>query len=116
MPFRHVSRLTLHIATYPKSDHRQSIFPLRFTSSGKIRKQPIQEGRSEVGPKAYPLRSERCESAAGGLFQHPILLPARGEDRLHLLRALIDGLIPCEAGLLREPSHSLNQLIHLRIQ
>jgi hypothetical protein len=51
---------------------------------------------------------------AGGLFQHPMLLPARGQDRLHILWQLIDRLIPREASLLREPRHRLNQLIDLR--
>ena len=44
---------------------------------------------------------------------HVFLLPARRQDRLHLCRLLIDRLIPREAGLLREPSHGLNQLIDL---
>ena len=46
-------------------------------------KKSVQQGRSEEGPEAYPLGyvedPERCENAAGGLFQHPakthILLP-----------------------------------------
>ena len=45
-----------------------------------------------------------------------MLLPARGEDRLHGLRLLIDRLIPREASLLGEPGHRLNQLIHLRAE
>ena len=44
------------------------------------------------------------------------LLPACGEDRLHVLWPLIDRLIPCEAGLLGEPGHRLNQLIDLRAE
>ena len=46
----------------------------------------------------------------------PLLLPAESEDRLHILRPLIDGLIPTEAGLLREGGLRLNQLIDLGIQ
>lgn len=45
-----------------------------------------------------------------------MLLPARGQDRLHILRPLIDRLIPRKAGLLREPRHRLNQLIDLRAE
>ena len=42
------------------------------------------------------------------------LLPARGQDGLHILRLLIDPLIPREAGPCSEPGHRLDQLIHLR--
>lgn len=45
-----------------------------------------------------------------------LLLPARRQDRLHLLTLLIDSRIPCEAGLLGEPRHYLNQLSPLRAQ
>jgi len=45
-----------------------------------------------------------------------MLLPARGQNGLHLLGPLIDRLIPREPGLGREPGHGLNQLIHLRIE
>lgn len=44
------------------------------------------------------------------------LLPARGQNRLHILRLLIDRLIPREAGLLGEARHRLDQLIDLRAQ
>ncbi len=43
-------------------------------------------------------------------------LPARGQNRLHLLRLLIDRLIPGEACLSSEPSHRLDQLIDLRAE
>lgn len=43
-------------------------------------------------------------------------MPVRGEDRLHLLRSLIDGLVPRQARLLAERGHGLDQLIDLRIQ
>ena len=46
----------------------------------------------------------------------PLLLPARSEDGLHSLRLLLNGLIPAEAGLLREGGHRLNQLIDLASQ
>ena len=42
-----------------------------------------------------------------------MLLPAGCEDVLHLLRLLIDRLIPVETGLLAERRHGLDQLIHL---
>ena len=42
-------------------------------------------------------------------------MPTGGQDRLHLLRALIDGLVPREAGLLAERGHRLDQLIDLGI-
>ena len=44
------------------------------------------------------------------------LLPAYGEDGLHILRTLIDRLIPREASLCREPGHRLDQLIDLRAE
>ena len=43
-------------------------------------------------------------------------LPARSQDRLHVLRPLIDRLIPREASLCSEPRHRLNQLIDLRAE
>ena len=58
----------------------------------------------------------RCENVAGGLFQHPMLLPARGQDGLYILRLLINRLVPREAGLLSEPCHRLNQLIDLGVK
>lgn len=42
-----------------------------------------------------------------------VLLPAGRQDTLHLLRLLIDRLIPRKAGLLTERGHGLNQLIDL---
>ena len=47
---------------------------------------------------------------------HIPLLPAGGKDRLHILRLLIDGLIPGEPGLGAEGGHGLNELIHLGIE
>jgi hypothetical protein len=44
------------------------------------------------------------------------LLPACGQNCLHLLWLLIDGLIPGEAGLCGETRHCLDQLIDLRAQ
>jgi hypothetical protein len=44
------------------------------------------------------------------------LLPVRRQDGLDLLRLLIDHLIPSQAGLLREGSPRLNELIHLRVE
>ena len=43
-------------------------------------------------------------------------LPAGSKDGLHILRLLIDGLIPAEAGLLRESCHRLDKLVDLGIQ
>ena len=43
-------------------------------------------------------------------------LPAPGQHRLHVLRPLIDGLIPAKTRLLREARHRLDQLLHLGIE
>lgn len=45
-----------------------------------------------------------------------MLLPADSQDRLHILRLLIDRLIPREASLCGEPGHRLDQLIDLRVE
>lgn len=50
------------------------------------------------------------------LTPHAILLPVRSQDSLHILRPLIDGLIPGHAVvLLAERCHRLDELIHLRV-
>ena len=43
-------------------------------------------------------------------------MPAGGQDSLHLLRPLVDGLVPGETGLLTERRHRLDQLIDLRLR
>jgi len=43
-------------------------------------------------------------------------VPAGGQNGLHLLRPLIDALVPSEAGLLAKGGHGLDQLIDLCIQ
>ena len=43
-------------------------------------------------------------------------MPAGGQDGLHILRPLIDGLIPRQSCLLTEGGHGLNELIDLRIR
>ena len=42
-----------------------------------------------------------------------VLLPACREHRLHLLRPLLDGVIPRQSRLLRESRHGLDQLVNL---
>ena len=43
-------------------------------------------------------------------------MPTGGQDRLHLLRPLIDGLVPRQAALLAEGGHRLNELVDLGIE
>ena len=43
-------------------------------------------------------------------------VPTRREHRLHLLRPLIDTLVPGKPGLLAKGGHGLDQLIDLRIE
>lgn len=57
-----------------------------------------------------PSLSPRCHSLSPSLYPSPLtphvfLLPADGQDRLHVFRPLIDHLISAEAGLLDEPGH-----------
>ena len=66
--------------------------------------------RAEYRRLTHRGQAERAEMPS--LF----LLPARGEDDLHILRLLIDGLIPAEPGLQHEGGHRLNQLMDLSIQ
>lgn len=74
------------------------------------------------GPQSYPLGYveglNNARTMLTGCFsiRYYLLLPARRQDRLHLLTLLIDSRIPCEAGLLGKPRHCLNQLIPLRAQ
>jgi len=50
------------------------------------------------------------------LTLHVFLLPARGQDGLHLLRPLINRLVPRQSGLLCISCHRLIELVHLRVQ
>lgn len=43
-------------------------------------------------------------------------MPACGQDVLHILRPLVDGLIPGEPTLLTEGCHRLDQLVDLCIE
>ena len=52
----------------------------------------------------------------GGVDRNCILVPVRGEDRLHLLRSLIDRLVPGQTRLLVKRGHCLDQLINLRVK
>ena len=54
------------------------------------------------------------EPAIDGRRDH--LVPACCQDGLHVLRPLIDGLVPCESGLLAEGGHRLGQLVDLSIE
>ena len=65
--------------------------------------------------------SRATASVAGGLFQHPMLLPARGHDALELrllswVTSTTARSIPTQAGICRELSHGLDELIHLRAE
>ena len=77
-----------------------------MTSRFQTAKNGFKPQRGRAFKKAPPF------SGANGF----VLLPAGSQNGLHLLRLLIDGLIPGEPALLTERGHGLNQLIDLRAE
>ncbi len=75
----------------------------------------------QIAPFSHVSRFTRHGLCPCGLLQHPMLLPVRGEDALEL-RLLLWGtstparIIPAHAGIYRELSHRLDELIHLRTE